>query len=235
MTNNKLKSLFQDDPNWKFREHVSPNGERTNTYYYKNRKCHRFTLNSKLTNQLAGYSLIEKDLRNIKSWLSEILPYLKTHKISRPQISPNREQFNLVKGLFVSAVTFYGKCFTQCDGRKTKLHKTDIKDDKLKEQHDEIMNFRHNFTAHSGEEKFEHAVISLVLDTKKSRNTLPQIVREVTQPDTIGVSDIDDFFELLEYLQNFVLEKMNKIQHKIYEEEVLAKGPEYWYKKIKKI
>lgn len=30
-------------------------------------------------------------------------------------------KMNIVKGLFIAALTFYGKCFTTCEGRKTKL------------------------------------------------------------------------------------------------------------------
>lgn len=232
---NDKRKLYEDNPDWKFREFVNSNGTRVNTYYYKNTKCHRITLNSKLAQQLSGYSLIEKDLRNIQSWLDEIKPNLYTSKISKPQISKDRKKFNLVKGLFVSAVTFYGKCFTQCDGRKVKLRRGDVKDIVLKEHHDDIINFRNNFAAHSGEEKIEQAVVSLVLDSKKSRKTPPKLVREITQPDTIGITDIENFHELLSYLQKIVLEKIQIIQEKIYKEEVLGKGAEYWYKLVKKI
>ena len=232
---NNKRLLFENDPDWKVREHINPStGNHTNTYFYKNRKCYCIILESKLAQQLAGYSLIEKDIRSIKIWLDEILPYVTTLKKNQSQKSPDRKTFNLVKGLFVSSVTFYGKCFTQCDGRKVKLRRSDIKDEKLKNHHDDIMKFRHNFTAHSGDEKIELVKIALVLDSKKNRKTLPHIITELLQPDTVGETDIKDYFELLEYLQDFVTKRMKKISDKIYAEEILPKGRDYWYKKVKK-
>lgn len=41
-------------------------------YKYKNKLCRRILLKSRLCDQLAGYTLIEKDLRSVLTWLSEI-------------------------------------------------------------------------------------------------------------------------------------------------------------------
>ena len=64
----------------------------------------------------------------------------------------NRELFNTVKGLFVAALTIYGKRFTSCEGRRVKLEKKNLSED-FHETHDEAMAFRHNFAAHSGAKK----------------------------------------------------------------------------------
>ena len=230
----KLKRIYKDDPTWTVREHINKStGKHKNTYYYRRKKALSIHLNSILANQLAGYVLIEKDLRNILIWLNELLPALDDLSSDGFQKSPDRKQFNIVKGLFVASLTFYGKCFNQCDGRKNKLNKKNIKDEKLKEIHEDIMSMRHNFAAHSGEEKIELVRISLVLDPKKERNTPPNIMKEMLQPDTFIKYQIEDFIELVEYLQKFVIEKMKALELRILSEEVLKKGKDYWYKKLK--
>lgn len=128
-----IRRLNGSDPDWTVREHINEQtGDHTNTYYYKRRKCLKFKLNSNLSKQLAGYTLIEKDLRNVAVWLGEILTYLEVLDNTIYQKSPDRTKFNIVKGLFVASLTFYGKCFTQCEGRRVKLDKKIIKDDSLK-------------------------------------------------------------------------------------------------------
>lgn len=49
---------------------------------------------------------------------------------------------------------------------------------------------RHNFAAHSGKDSSELVQISLVLDSKRERNTYPNLVREMKQPDSASSDDI---------------------------------------------
>ncbi|MEH6566819.1 MAG: hypothetical protein V7756_15930 [Halopseudomonas sp.] len=101
-------------------------GEVSRTYTHKGKQCKAIPLSSKLCNQLAGYTLIEKDLRSALIWLDEIE---KRHNESPKDPShrfgygTNRENYTIIKGLFVALLTFYGKCFTKCEGRPVKLEK----------------------------------------------------------------------------------------------------------------
>ncbi|MGZ7307030.1 hypothetical protein ACXWRJ_09320, partial [Streptococcus pyogenes] len=94
----------------------------------------------KISEQYGAYSLIEKDLRSVIIWLNEI------EKLAPEDLDrwKNPDKMNLVKGLFVAALTFYGKCFTSCEGRRVKLEKTII-DPEYLDLHDHIMKLRHNF------------------------------------------------------------------------------------------
>ena len=232
----KRRRIFEDDPDWTVREHLNTDtGKFTYTYYFKNRRCNRFFLTSRLAVQLAGNTLIEKDLRNIIKWLSKYLPYLSGFGEEKYHKSPGGEDYDTVKGLFVAAVTFYGKCFTQCEGRKTQLKKRDIKDEKMRKTHDLIMSYRHNFTAHSRKEKIELTKVSLVFDSKKSRNTPPNIATELTQPDSFNKEDVEKFIELVDCLQDLVLKRIDKIKDKILKEECEQGKLEHWYKKAKKL
>jgi hypothetical protein len=151
--------IKKESDGWEIREAWdSDTGERTTTYFYKRNKAPRVELKSKLAQQLGAYSLIEKDLRNVIVWLDEIE---NLHPISARQsgvfAGKDRAVFNLVKGLYVAALTFYGKCFTQCEGRRVKLEKRML-DEKYHQVHDEVMHMRHNFAAHSGAHNFEVVV-----------------------------------------------------------------------------
>ena len=105
-----------------------------------------------MARQMSGYVLIEKDLRSAAIWLAEINKIrgddvLLDHKGSRH--SKDRERYNLVKGLFVAALTFYGKAFSQCEGRRVKLERRQLETE-FHEAHDEAISFRNYFAAHSG-------------------------------------------------------------------------------------
>ncbi|WP_051938366.1 hypothetical protein [Ghiorsea bivora] len=80
--------------------------------------------------------------------------------------------------MFVALVSFYGKCFTSCEGRRVKLEKIWV-DEKFQEEHETLIGYRHNFTAHSGADKFEEVKIAAVLDPKERRGMLPILVKEL--------------------------------------------------------
>ncbi|MEI8597913.1 hypothetical protein P4S64_10925 [Vibrio sp. M60_M31a] len=87
-------------------------------YFYKRKQLPAFMLDSKLSEQLAGYSLIEKDLETIINWLETIDKLYPDGKEGKSNFihGSDREVFNVVKSLFVSSLTFYAKCFTNCPG-----------------------------------------------------------------------------------------------------------------------
>jgi len=133
--------------------------------------------------------------------------------------------------LYVASLTFYGKCFAQCEGRRARLNKKNI-DIKFHEIHDEILKQRNNYAAHSGADKFEDVKIALVLAPKIKTNLPPWLYREVNQPDLYMWSkDEIGFRALVEHVQANVQEKMKVVSKKILADEVAPLGKEYWYKK----
>ena len=159
---------------WVVKEIVEPKtGKAQRLYFYKGKICKRIVLESPIAKQLAGYVLIEKDLRSAGVWLAEIdklrgLDVLLDPNGSRQ--STDRDRYNLVKGLFVAALTFYGKCFAQCEGRRVKLERRQISPE-FQEVHDDAISFRNNFAAHSGAKLLESASIALVLPPKYKKIT----------------------------------------------------------------
>jgi hypothetical protein len=94
------------------------------------------------------------------------------------------------------------------------------------------MKLRHNFAAHSGADKFEDAVIALVLPPIKVSSVDPQIVRELKQLDLVDLGDQDVTFEsLITHAQDFALRKIDTIGQKIVSDEIIPRGLDYWYAK----
>jgi len=222
---------------WTIREILEPaTGMHVNQYFYKHNRAPRIQLESKMARQLAAYALIEKDLRNVIVWLSEIdkLHPRERHTSKGFQISPNRETYNIIKGLFVAALTFYGKCFTSCEGRKVKLERNFL-EEKYRSAHDDAIHMRHNFAAHSGADRFEEVKIALVLHPKKKSNMKPEIFRELSQADFRDDPDEEiRFLRLAEHVREQVMKKINVVTDRIYEKEVATKGKDYWYKEAKR-
>lgn len=227
--------IKKEPDGWTIREAWDPKtGKRTTTYFYKRNRAPRIELNSRLAQQLGAYSLIEKDLRNVMVWLDEIEKlHPTTDRAKGVFAGEDRAVFNLIKGLYVAALTFYGKCYTQCEGRRVKLEKRGL-DEEFHQVHDEVMHMRHNFAAHSGADNFEEVKIALVFHPKRRVQCLPRIYRELQQPDMAESSDSDlKFIDLVNHAHEKVWEKIRKVEKAIYEREVVPKGFDYWYSRGK--
>lgn len=212
---------------WTIIETFIPGKGLSNEYLYEGKPAPSVQMTDKISEQYGAYSLIEKDLRNVIIWLKEI-EKLKPENLDRWK---NPDKMNLVKGLFVAALTFYGKCFTSCEGRKVKLERTII-DPEYLELHDHIMKLRHNFAAHSGAEKFEEVKVSLALHPSKKSDMKPQLYSELSQPDyLIGENVL--FKALAESIREKVFSKRAQVGESVLEKIVLPKGKMYWYKQAK--
>lgn len=210
----------------------------TRNYYFDGQLCGRVELTDGLAKQFGGYKLIEKDIRNIISWLNHIEILLKPYDTKEnPQeeclISTDRDTFQVIKGLFVASVTFYGKLFTKANGRKVKLESAWLTTDDLLLFHEELMLLRHTYTAHSGEDSAEISNTVLAVDPIRLRQTPPELFCELTQPDSIGVKDIAIFKKLLDELHDKVNNKINELGQLILQKEVSEKGIDHLYSKIK--
>lgn len=219
---------------WTKRTILEPTGKAYNNYYYKRKKAHRVVIDTPKAKALGGYTLIEKDIRSGIIWLNHIHDLLKDDPNYLNADSPvkatySREKFNIAKGLFVAALTFYGKCFATCEGRRIKLEKKNL-DENFHSSHDDAIELRHNFAAHSGDAGHEYVKVVAALDSKKK--SLPYVGRELFQPDTYIAKDINGFISLFEHAQIKCNEKIETLSEKLYEEDILKKGMEYWYEKI---
>ncbi|MBA5764692.1 hypothetical protein H2O73_20230 [Vibrio sp. 404] len=205
-----------------------------NRYYYKRVKAKRVEITTPKAQVLASYTLIEKDLRSVAVWLNEIESMMKAD-VKLVQDPKNRKsdhdrtRYNLIKGLFVAALTFYAKCFATCEGRKVKLEKKNLDED-FRKKHQSAIDMRNNFAAHSGAEKVEKVKVVLALDTKRRKGAVPYFTRELGQPDTYTLENLAEFRGLVEHVKSFVDGKIDTLNKKVLEDDIISKGGDYWYK-----
>jgi hypothetical protein len=205
-----------------------------NRYYYKRVKAKRIEITTPKAQVLASYTLIEKDLRSVAVWLDEIESMMNadtklTENPKHRKSGHDRTRYNLVKGLFVAALTFYAKCFATCEGRKVKLEKKNL-DENFQEKHQAAIDMRNNFAAHSGADKVEKVKVVLALDTKRRKGAIPYFTRELAQPDSYILESIAEFRDLVEHVKIFVDGKINTLNQKVLEDDIISKGGDYWYK-----
>nr|WP_320012423.1 hypothetical protein [uncultured Desulfobulbus sp.] len=207
-----------------------------NRYYYKRVKAHRVVIDTPKAKALAGYTLIEKDLRSISIWLDEIKGLLADDKVTvgkkgSQKTAHDRTRYNLIKGLFVASLTFYAKCFATCEGRRVKLEKSNLSDE-FQKHHEDIMDTRHNFAAHSGAKQVERVHVVMALDSKRRRGTVPFVTRELGQPDSYSLESTEEFISLVSHVKGFVNQKIDTLNEKLLKDDILTKTPDYWYKKL---
>jgi hypothetical protein len=196
-------------------------------YFYKNKQAYRITLNSKLAQQLAGYALIEKDLRSALVWLQTIDQIQSDIQTKGSTISVDRDKFNLIKGLYVASLVFYGKCFTKCEGRNAQLNQKNV--DKLFfELHKEIMRQRNNFAAHSGAEKIESVTVALVFPQQRNAHHIFDIFTELNQPDVLNKFNDLKFIDLVQEMHKTVCKKKSELQQLIINSDLKEKNLNEW-------
>ncbi len=211
---------------WTIEEHYDHAEGLKNQYFFDKQKAPSIKMVDKISQQYAAYTLIDKDLRSVIFWLEEIERQSPEH-LDRVK---NPDKMNLIKGLFISALTFYGKCFTSCEGRRLKLDRNKHISEEHRKTHDQVMKLRHNFAAHSGAENFEEVQVSLVLHPSEESNMKPQLYTELKQPDWVSKDSLD-FISLAKYLQKTIKEKRDSVGDKVLETIVQPKGKSYWYNK----
>ncbi|OFJ47808.1 hypothetical protein BA896_001120 [Janthinobacterium lividum] len=184
-------------------------------YTYNGKPCKRVQVDTRLSKQLAGYVLIEKDLRSVIVWLKEI----NSIRANEPSVSgnvhaTNRKTYNVIKGLFVAALTFYGKCFTKCEGRPVKLERRQV-EEKYRLKHDELQDFRNNFAAHSGATDIESVKIAVILPRVKKGKVQPAIYSELYQPDFfVAKSGEVEFIDVVESMREVAIKKIKLLNEK---------------------
>lgn len=210
-------------------------GRAYNKYFYKRRPAIRVVIDSPKARALAGYTLIEKDLRSARIWTETIKSLLEADSVAvkakgSSKTHHDRETYNQIKGFFVAALTFYAKCFSSCEGRKIKLEKKNLNEE-FHEDHDSVMEMRHNFAAHSGSSQFESVQVVIALDSNRKKGTTPYFCRELKQPDSYTLKDMDKILRLLEHAKSFADTKIEVLTEKVLRDDIIPKGADYWYSK----
>lgn len=228
--------VFIENTEWKVEDKLNVETNKVeNEYYYKTEKAIRLKLESRIAQQYSGWILIEKDIRNIMSWLKLFIDVVKEINNGEiPEASQMRsgafpEKNDLAKGLLIAIVTVYGKLFSQAEGRKVKLEKNIYADSEAKLNiHESILELRNKYAAHGGAHEYEYVNIAVLLDSNRERNTLPAITKELSQPESFNYRDIPLFNEMLVTLKEYANNKIVIIGDKVMD-GILSKDLDFWY------
>ena len=203
-------------------------------YFWKRNLVPKVEITGKLPNKLSGLTLIQKDLNNALKWMQMAKGLIGDERKNPGYIfCKDRDIFDHVKALFVASLTFYGKCYTEANGRGAQVSRNWL-DDEHKKIHDFYMGYRHNFAAHSGDEKVELAKTYVLLHPKRKEELLPYLPTIRLQPDIV-LPDFGDkgLEDLIVYVSTLVSEKYDKLSRKIVNEMVLTREPSYWRSRSK--
>jgi hypothetical protein len=207
-------------------------------FLLKDTECPQITLTSPQAKIFSNFALIKKDLKFCKNALriairlSSTENELKEVGGLRPEYD---DQSDILKGMFISFVITYGKCFTKADGRRVKLETKNIFEGSgLKEMHLELMNLRHEYIAHGGNTKFEQVDPVIVLHPDKNLNTTPLLTTASYHVVGFNKEVFERYLVLVDYVDeqlNMALEKKAKA---LYEKEVASKELELLYEEAER-
>ncbi|HHF0505211.1 TPA: hypothetical protein ACPHRY_004578 [Vibrio antiquarius] len=201
---------------------------------YKRKPLYSVPLTGRIPSQIAGYSLINKDLKNARQWAYTAISMTNAAH-SHAQVtkgnyflSQDREQFDMIKALFIASLTFYAKAFTKCEARNAKLARKDLSND-FREDHDFYMNLRNKYVAHSGSEDLESAQPHMLLSPKKNSKFVPRMHIIRSQPDVaISEDEATSFVALIDHVISLVDTKVIKASEKLFEEHIATHSIEFW-------
>lgn len=185
--------------------------------------------------RVSGLTLIQKDLKNAGRWVvkaAEQAMAMRGDSEAQFIQFQDREVADQIKALFVAALTFYGKAFTEAAGRRAQASR-DWLDESFRERHDYFMMFRHNMAAHSGDEQLEKADSHLLLMPNASLTQSPvQLFTNRFQPDIAWADDdTDKFSSLIAHVIEKVEAKHKGLSDAICE-AALMKGAAFWQQAV---
>lgn len=208
------RRVFDDEDGWVVEERLAgesdddATGRATRSYYYREQLAIRQELDSKIAKRVSGFTLIEKDIRTIKS---ETLRSLVPADLG---LAP---KILVARAVFVAIVTTYGKLFVTAEGRSTSLDAKGWVSTEHKTWHEQLMHMRHSFTAHAGEGA-ESCETVLVIDCALSDRTGPRLFTELLQPTFPGLPELEGIEQLLSVLQARAKAALDKATAALYDE-----------------
>ncbi len=193
-------------------------------YFCSGKRCPVRYIESPIAKKYIGYDLIFHDLESAKNWINlackkidENRSCRSKNKLSCDIFSPHLEgaENEVIQALFISSVTYYGKCFTSAEGRRIKLEESNLPAEFLP-AHKKIMEFRNTIAAHSGEGPWDTGRLALIepVEGEAVSRALWSELKFLQFHD-----DRDEefgFLRLIEYLEKTVDEKMSVLRKNIF-------------------
>lgn len=190
---------------------------------YNNALIKSVILEGGIATRASSLSLILRDLESAYDWYKRAIEIVDGSNIKNELNHDYIEIENLTisseaRAFFVASLTFYGKAFTEALGRKLKMEKKWL-DQSFHEMHDDIIDYRHNFAAHSGSDSFEHAKTLLILVPHPSKGLVyqPMSVRGQLSMIITPERNMNELFEhAIEVVTNKYTETLERIRKYVF-------------------
>lgn len=198
-------------------------------FLFNNLIVKNVTLTGKIVNSYSGNCLIQKDITSACVWMEKAIT-LNKECVNGLSIGHDNDDIQyieqndpIIKALFVASLTFYGKAFTEAQGRGAQL-KVDLISPEYRDFHLEIMRYRHHYAAHSGESKIEIAKTYVLLMPNQRNSLSPTLYTSRMQPNLL---DPEHLLELFKHVLKVVEDRMSTSQKKIHN-LILSKSHIFW-------
>ena len=200
-------------------------GDSIFSYSYAGQVCPAEYIESPIANQYIGYDLIFHDLELARLWLSMAYKLIDAAPEHRPDVKQNDDVFlaklagtenEALQALFVSSITYYGKCYTGAKGRRIKLESTNLPEVYLS-IHDKIMEFRNTIAAHSGKGPWDTGRLALIAHPDGNYKSTVLWSELKTLQFFDDRNEEFSYLKLVDYLKVTTYEKMCKLREVILE------------------
>lgn len=203
---------------WYQKKFDSKSGGVNITYHYgsKAKKSNQaIELKIPITERYCGLKLIEKDLRDIKLYLSEYEKYL---NIGIEKSIANATAFEsiIAKGLLTTIVVHYIRCFPGSKGRKALIQDREISSDNIN-THQFLVSLRNTYLAHSDVSQYERcSYVILVPPQNKAINRASRMFSSTELFQAVGIEGlVGDIKDLIQELYEKVENKLNDCENNI--------------------
>lgn len=190
------------------------------TFFHGKKKAETKKLESPKSKVYAGYVLMKHEIKNINAWVEIKHSIINKHDDLK-ELATVGYKWDLVshehiQAIFIAIISTYGKLFSNAEGRRVKLERTQIPSEFLK-IHDHLIKLRDKYTAHSGDSEIESCVPILVYCRKQDK-VIGMIDHDIIQP--AGMKFDDSFIKLINHIDAFLEQKIETIKRKIIDDEL---------------
>jgi hypothetical protein len=184
-------------------------GEIIVDYYWKGTNVEKVAVTGGIVRRYAGLTMIQRDLQNAWRWsryAAELLDGVGLSNTVPFQSIDNRDVGDLIKGLFVAALSYYAKCFNRAEGRRVRLSREMIAKE-YQSEHDDFMEYRNTLAAHAGSNELEHVQPYLLLIPPSQAEFDFTLVTAGKQADFSHSGDSKGFSLLIEHVLQLVVDQ----------------------------
>ena len=167
--------------------------------------CPYIVATSKRAKRLSGLTQINFDINYAKE---------------RMESAAEQKEIELEYVLWLTAITFYGRCFASAKGRRVKLEQKHIEmfDSGAVEYHRSLIELRNEHIAHAGVSPYEDAGVMIVLNPEPKPRKVINIGHTVVRTNRISQEGMSKFVEHCEQLSKVLWGITNKLAQGVVDE-----------------